>query len=194
MPHAEGGPASRRSGRGFAQPRQAHSPTARLDRARPLLASFASGRRTPFPLRDQAHHRLLQPPSPTRPLCPSPTLSALRLANPTPRVTCSPAQPARRLGRELRWPPSRRSSRGPAGALSLTVRCTLQPRGCLPFKHLDDAPAPRRTGRSRGHCHISARPRHRPDRRHRRSSQRGVRPGHACVRSPTRLPSPTSPP
>jgi len=52
----------------------------------------------------------------------------------------------------------------------------------------------RECGRSRCHCHVSARPRHRPDRRHRRSSQRGVRPGHACVRSPTRLPSPTSPP
>ena len=37
---------------------------------------------------------------------------------------------------------------GPAGALSLTVRCTLQPRGCLPFKHLDDAPAPRAAQRA----------------------------------------------
>mmetsp|Transcript_47799 Transcript_47799/g.151520 ORF Transcript_47799/g.151520 Transcript_47799/m.151520 type:complete len:307 (+) Transcript_47799:217-1137(+) len=70
-------------------------------------------------------------------------------------------QPARRLGRELRWPPSRRSSRGPAG-------------------------------RSRGHCHVSARPRHRPDRRHRRSSRRGVRPGHVCARSPTRRSSGSS--
>ena len=41
------------------------------------------------------------------------------------------------------------------------------------------------TGRSRGHCHVSARPRHRPDRPHRRSSRTSVRPGHVCSRSPT---------
>ncbi|EOD23116.1 hypothetical protein EMIHUDRAFT_432177, partial [Emiliania huxleyi CCMP1516] len=51
----------------------------------------------------------------------------------------------------------------------------------------------RECGRSRGHCHVSARPRHRPDRRHRRSSRRGVRPGHVCARSPTRRSSGSSP-
>ena len=75
------------------------------------------------------------------------------------------------------------------------VRCAaaLPPRGCLPFKHLDDAPAPRRHRASRCHCHVSARPRHRPDRRHRRSSRPGVRPGHVCARSPTRRSSGSSP-
>ena len=49
------------------------------------------------------------------------------------------------------------------------------------------------TGRSRCHCHVSARPRHRPDRRHRRSCRPGVRPGHVCARSPTRRSSGSSP-
>ena len=47
--------------------------------ARPLLLSRVAG----VPPRP--------PPSPTRPHRPSPTLSALRLATPTPRVTCSRA-------------------------------------------------------------------------------------------------------
>ena len=119
--------------------------------ARPLLLSRVAG----VPPRP--------PPSPTRPHRPSPTLSALRLANPTPRVTCSLAQPARRLGRELRWPPSRRSSGGPAGALSLTARCTLQRRGArrpLPSRHIPSPPPHTQmlsTSRSSPHRHHGAR-------------------------------------